>query len=78
MFAHCDVVLVEDDSQTTATKIEVWRQAAGSSPLALSDPTIAAVVSDDTPEGDLGVPIWPRANLQNLAKQISSLLNGQN
>ena len=70
MFAHCDLVLVEGDSQTSATKIEVWRQAVGSPPLALSDPTITAVVSDDAPDADLNVPVWPRSNLQQLAKRI--------
>ncbi|MAT73525.1 MAG: molybdopterin-guanine dinucleotide biosynthesis protein B [Planctomycetaceae bacterium] len=46
-FAGCDLVLVEGDSQTTAPKIEVWRSVEGDAPLAASDPSILAVVTDD-------------------------------
>ncbi|MDG2220134.1 MAG: molybdopterin-guanine dinucleotide biosynthesis protein B [Rubripirellula sp.] len=47
MFANCDLVIVEGDSQTGADKIEVWRQAQGDAPLKAADPTILAIVTDD-------------------------------
>jgi molybdopterin-guanine dinucleotide biosynthesis protein B len=47
LFAACDLVIVEGDSQTAAPKIEVWRAAAGGQPLALHDHSILAVVTDD-------------------------------
>lgn len=46
-FAGCDLVLVEGDTGCRGTKIEVWRQAMGSEPMALSDPQIRAVITDD-------------------------------
>lgn len=48
-FAGCDLVLVEGDSQTAAPKIEVWRREVGDEPLAVGDPSILLVVSDDDP-----------------------------
>ncbi len=73
MFEQCDIVLVEGDSNTTAFKIEVWRREVGSIPLAQSDPTISAIVTDDKLSDDLGVPVWSRTDLQGLATRISSL-----
>src|SRR3990172_5657464 len=46
MFAQCRFVLVEGDSQTTAPKIEVWRNDLETPPLAVEDPSILAVVTD--------------------------------
>jgi molybdopterin-guanine dinucleotide biosynthesis protein len=47
LFADCDLVLVEGDSQTAAPKIEVWRAQLGTTPIASGDNSILAVVSDD-------------------------------
>lgn len=47
VFADCDLVLVEGDLQANARKIEVWRAAVRAEPLAATDPSILAVVTDD-------------------------------
>ena len=70
-FAACDLVLVEGDAHATALKVEVWRQAAGSPPLAADDPTIAAVISDDPLE--LAAPVWPRRDIAATAAGILRL-----
>jgi len=70
-FADCDLVLVEGDSATSVAKIEVWRAATKSEPLAQSDASIRAVVTDDTIE--VAAPIWPRADLQVVAGGILRL-----
>ena len=49
MFANCDLVIVEGDSQTSADKIEVWRATQGDEPLTDTDATILALVTDDAP-----------------------------
>lgn len=45
-YTACDVVLVEGNLQTSAPKIEVWRESQGSAPLACSDPGIEVLVTD--------------------------------
>lgn len=70
-FATCDLVLVEGDTTCQGTKVEVWRQAVGSEPMALSDPQIRAVVTDDVI--DVPVPCVPRSNIQAIAATIISL-----
>jgi molybdopterin-guanine dinucleotide biosynthesis protein B len=70
-FAACDLVLVEGDTTCQGTKIEVWRQAVGSEPMALSDPQIRAVVTDDVI--DVPVPCVPRSDTQAIAATILSL-----
>ncbi|MEQ8210491.1 MAG: molybdopterin-guanine dinucleotide biosynthesis protein B [Lacipirellulaceae bacterium] len=72
MFASCDFVLVEGDTQTDGKKIEVWRAEVGSEPLAKEDASIVAVVSDDAPEVDC--PIWSRSNLDELIKNLLGVL----
>ena len=68
MFAGCQLVLVEGDSQTTAPKIEVWRSELGRPPLAASDQSILVVVTDDI------VPVatarLPRSDVASLSKWI--------
>lgn len=70
-FADCDIVLVEGDSQTTATKVEVWRKAVTDSPMAAEDSSIAAVISDDDVICD--VPCWQRSDVKALATRIADL-----
>lgn len=65
LFADCAVVLVEGDSQARAPRIEVWRAAAGTPPLALEDTAIRAVVTDDPVE--VRVPVLPRSDVGGLA-----------
>lgn len=68
MFADCELVLVEGDIETAEPKIEVWRNAVGTSCLAVERSDIAAVVSDDRPPVE--VPIWPRSNVEELCDRI--------
>jgi molybdopterin-guanine dinucleotide biosynthesis protein B len=72
LFSDCDVVLVEGDSQTDATKIEVWRSEAGEAPLAAADPEVLAIVSDDPVAVER--PIWPRADIDLIATNLCAAL----
>jgi len=64
-FAHMDLLLVEGDLKTTAPKIEVWRAACGTTPLAEHDPSIRAVITDDPLE--ISTTILSRSHLQETA-----------
>lgn len=68
LFASCQLVLVEGDSQTTAPKLEVWRAALGTQPLASSDPSILAVVTNDSPA--VSTQILSRLHVAQLADWI--------
>jgi molybdopterin-guanine dinucleotide biosynthesis protein len=68
VFQSCDLVLVEGDSQTDAPKLEVWRSALGTAPLASEDQTILAVITDDPIESR--VEILPRCDVPRLARWI--------
>ena len=70
MFSSCDIVIVEGDSHTQATKLEVWRKEVSGSPLAASDATIAVVITDDNVDQDMGTPIWPRSDVKAIATKI--------
>lgn len=71
MFANCDIVLVEGDSQTEAMKVEVWRKAVTESPLAAHDSTIVAVITDDPME--LETDRWPRNDVALVASRLLEL-----
>lgn len=71
MFAGCDVVLVEGDSQSRATKIEVWRQVAAENPIAAHDESVTAIITDDPLE--ISKPLWPRSDLAAIADRIVEL-----
>lgn len=76
ILAHCDLVIVEGDSQTTAPKIEVWRRSLGTPPLASEDASIAAVVTDDDVDFsrlDLTVPVRLRSDVSVLADAVCEL-----
>jgi molybdopterin-guanine dinucleotide biosynthesis protein B len=70
LFAHCEFVLVEGDSQSTAPKIEVWRAAAGTPPLVQTDGSILAVVTDDSLSLSLQTTILSRSRVDQLAEWI--------
>ena len=74
VFSNCQLTLVEGDTQTKATRIEVWRESLGSQPHAMTDPSITAVVSHDDCPG-LPMPIWPRADVAALAEKILALVS---
>jgi molybdopterin-guanine dinucleotide biosynthesis protein B len=64
----CDFVLVEGDSKTDQPKIEVWRSTVVDEPLARTDPSIHAVISDDRP--NVEQPVWPRSSLEQIAGNL--------
>jgi molybdopterin-guanine dinucleotide biosynthesis protein B len=47
VFDRCEVVLVEGDRETDHPKLEVWDSTSGEAPMAASDATIAALVTDN-------------------------------
>jgi hypothetical protein len=71
LFNDCELVLVEGNSATTQTKLEVWREAIGTEPMAIQDFGIAAVISDDAPV--VRQPVWGRNNISTLADRILNL-----
>ncbi len=70
-YLGCDLVLVEGDLASAGPKVEVWREALDQPPLALEDPSIVAVVTDDR----LLPPLvrWPRGSVGSLAGRLVSL-----
>lgn len=72
MFAACDLVLVEGDTQTQGKKIEVWRAQVGGAPLASTDESILAVVSDDQPP--VTCAIWKRCAVSEIALKVMELV----
>ncbi len=75
LYGDCDLVLVEGDLKTTVPKIEVWRAALGSEPLARDDLTIDAIVSDD-PLALSHIAVFPRSDLGPLVAWLLDRLNG--
>ena len=71
IFADCHIVLIEGDQHSEGLKVEVWRSETGQHPLAQSNQSIAAVVSDDKP--DVSCPLWPRSNIPLIANKILTL-----
>jgi len=70
-FENCDLVLVEGDAEGPGPKIEVWRAAAGSRPLATEREDILGVVTDDAV--DVPAPVWPRQDVAGLAARVQTL-----
>lgn len=48
LFQSCDLILVEGDLHTSATKLEVWRPLVNEPPYAVIHPDIQAVITDDS------------------------------
>lgn len=71
LFADCDLLLVEGHLTGLGLKVEVWRAATSNQPVALSDPSILAVVSDDRIESP--VPFWSRSDVSSLADRVLDL-----
>ncbi len=72
MMADCHCTLVEGDTKTGAIKIEVWRETLGTEPLAASDDSIVALVTDDQPL-NVAAQVWPRGGIAQLAERIVTL-----
>lgn len=75
MFADCDIVLVEGDTQAVAPKVEVWRAAVEGAPLAAADPSIAAIITDDAAPTE--TPAIPRRDIAAIANQVEALTKKQ-
>ena len=71
LYADVDLLLVEGFIDRPGEKIEVYRAAAGGTPIARDDPAIVAVVTDDPV--DVDVPVWPRADVGGVADAILAL-----
>ena len=72
MFADCDLVLVEGDIQASAPRVEVWRAEVTELPIATTDSSIAAIISDDAT--DVGMPHWKRSAVSVIASGILGLV----
>ena len=74
MIGGCDLILVEGDTQTTAVKIEVWRSEVGTSPIAETDESISAIITDDELCSELNVPSWPRSDVNLIRDRLLALV----
>jgi len=68
-FSDCDLVLVEGNSASTGTKVEVWRQETDTAPIAANDPTVVAIITDDVCPVS-SIPAWPRKNVSWLSERL--------
>jgi molybdopterin-guanine dinucleotide biosynthesis protein MobB len=75
MYADCDLVLVEGDTQTTAPKVEVWRSATGAAPFASAGVSVHAIVTDDPLDGSM--LCWSRSDVPAIARSLMSLANSE-
>ncbi|MFK7778861.1 MAG: molybdopterin-guanine dinucleotide biosynthesis protein B [Gimesia sp.] len=71
-FASCDLVIVEGDTQTEAPKIEVWRDAMGTSPKADQLKNVRAIITDDV--GTYSLPTVPRTDVPAITRLILQIL----
>ncbi|APZ93476.1 molybdopterin-guanine dinucleotide biosynthesis protein B [Fuerstiella marisgermanici] len=71
LFADSDLILVEGDLQTTATRIEVWRETVPEPPYATTDKGIAVVVSDN--DAHVSCLRWPRKDIGVIANNVADL-----
>ena len=74
MFADCDLVIVEGNADTTATKIEVWRKAVAPKPLAADRADIHALVTDDPVDAAISVPVYRRNDVNAVVEHILELV----
>lgn len=64
-FAVCDLVLVEGHVVGPGKKVEVWRSAVSDEPIARSDSSILAVVTDENCV--VSQPVYRRSDIGTLA-----------
>jgi len=70
IMSPCDLVLVEGDSKTKATKIEVWRQENSAEPMLAQYEGFAAMVTDDEYTTENSIPVLSRSDIPTLANWI--------
>lgn len=74
VFSDCDLVLVEGDTHTSAPRIEVWRREVGKEPLAETDPSISAIVTNDSILTSNGTAVWPRSEIEVVVRNLIALV----
>ena len=75
LMSDCDVILVEGDSQADALKLEVWRAATGTEPMAKQNPDIKVVITDDPMDcqtTDCQATRWQRSDVASLVTHLES------
>jgi molybdopterin-guanine dinucleotide biosynthesis protein B len=72
LFEDCDLIIIEGHLDLPGPRVEVWRAAVGTPPLALDHREIAAVISDDPVP--CSVPVWPRRDLGPLTDRLLQLV----
>ena len=70
LLGDCDVVLIEGGLSGPGRKIEVWRDELAQPPLALHEPSISAIVTDDPLPVEKGRTVWDRTDIAKLADSI--------
>jgi molybdopterin-guanine dinucleotide biosynthesis protein B len=75
LFDDCDVILIEGHLDLPGPRVEVWRAAIGTPPLALEQRAISAVISDDPV--NCAAPVWPRQDLRLLVDRLLALAERQ-
>jgi molybdopterin-guanine dinucleotide biosynthesis protein MobB len=77
LFASCDLVLVEGHLLAEAPKIEVWRSANEHPPLALEQPSVELIVSDDdqllSKKYGYTNRVIPRSDIEAIAAEVRRL-----
>jgi molybdopterin-guanine dinucleotide biosynthesis protein B len=77
LFDDCDLVLVEGHLRALAPKLEVWRAVNDRAPLALNEPSIQLIVTDDqldlTQRYGCSTRVLPRSDLGVLAAEVLRL-----
>jgi molybdopterin-guanine dinucleotide biosynthesis protein B len=71
LYNDCDLILVEGDIDRNGVKVEVWRPVSNSVPLASERSDIRAIITDHPV--DLAITVWPRSNVDQLAKNLLAL-----
>ena len=71
-FPECDLALVEGDLKCEGLKIEVWRTETQQEPIASTNRSIRAVVTDDPV--DVAIPVWSRSDMDALVTRLRELV----
>ena len=69
--APVDLVIVEGYKRDDHSKVEVWRAATGQPLIAVDDPTIRAIATNDAPDG-VGQPVIGLDDIAGIADFILS------
>lgn len=77
LYDRCDVVLVEGHLRALAPKLEVWRAVNDRAPLAIDEPSIEVIVTDDEQalkqQYGCSTRVLPRSDLAAVAAEVLCL-----